>query len=143
MLPTRLPLSFALLSLLAAGSLVGQDTADAAKIARGKYLAEQVSKCQECHTPVLDSGELDKSQWMKGAPMPYAPIKPIANWHKNAPDITPLGALWERWGGEAALVKYLVTGLTPKGTKAGPPMPTYTMKQEDAEAIVAYLKSLQ
>jgi hypothetical protein len=40
-------------------------------------------------------------------------------------------------------VKYLMTGLTPKGTPAGPPMPTYKLKEADAEAIVEYLKTLK
>jgi mono/diheme cytochrome c family protein len=30
----------------------------------------------------------------------------------------------------------------PRGGKAGAPMPAYVMKHEDADAIVAYLKSL-
>lgn len=140
---TRFALGCTFLALICAPLMPAQDASDQAKVARGKYLAEEIGKCQECHTPVLETGEPDKSQWMKGAPMAYAPLKPIPNWHKNAPDITPAGAIWERWGGEPALVKYLVTGLTPRGKPAGPPMPTYTMKQEDAEAIVAYLKTLK
>ena len=38
---------------------------------------------------------------------------------------------------------YLQTGWTPKGAPAGPPMPTYKLPKEDAEAIVAYLKTIQ
>ena len=34
------------------------------------------------------------------------------------------------------------TGKTPRGSRPGPPMPTYTLTHEDAEAIVAFLKSL-
>jgi hypothetical protein len=68
----------------------------------------------------------------------FQPMNPVPGWHKTSPDLTPGGRLWERWS-EAGLVKFLVTGLGPRGNAADPPMPTYKMKQEDAEAIVAYL----
>jgi mono/diheme cytochrome c family protein len=112
------------------------------KIERGRYLAEEVSKCQDCHTPRLERGELDREKWMKGAVLGMQPINPIPGWHKTSPDLTPGSRLWERWG-EAGLVKFLTTGVGPKGNPADPPMPAYKMKQEDAEAIVAYLKSLK
>ena len=41
------------------------------------------------------------------------------------------------------MLDFFTTGLTPKGTPAGPPMPTYKLKPDDAEAVVEYLKSLQ
>ncbi|MCC6538835.1 MAG: c-type cytochrome [Bryobacterales bacterium] len=113
------------------------------KVARGKYLAEEIGKCQECHTPVNDKGELDLEKNMKGRVMNWTPITPVADWHKTSPDITPAGRLWTRWGGEEAMIKYLMTGLTPRNKPAGPPMPAYKMKREDAEAIVEYLKTLK
>ena len=39
-------------------------------------------------------------------------------------------------------MKFLQTARNPRGGKAGPPMPAYTVSAEDAEAIAAYLKSL-
>jgi mono/diheme cytochrome c family protein len=132
------------LLLVAGGALLAAQTtaADPAKLERGRYLAEEVGKCQMCHSPLTESGELDKERWLKGAVLNFAPIKPVEGWHKTSPDLTPGGRLWERWG-EAGLTKYLVTGLNPRGGKADAPMPTYKMKQEDAEALVAYLKSLK
>jgi len=124
--------------LVFAGAALPQDFA---VVARGKYLAEQAVVCQECHTPKLENGEYDKSKWMKGADMPFAPITPIKDWHKSAPDLTPKGSLWKRWGPEG-IAKFLETGKTPRGTHAGPPMPTYRMTREDAVAIVEYLKTL-
>ena len=112
------------------------------KVARGKYLVEEVAKCQECHTPKLDNGNFIKSQWMKGATMNLISAAPVAGWHSVTPDVTPGGALWKRWGDEGMLA-FLMTGKTPRGGNAGPPMPAYTLKREDAEAIVAFLKSLQ
>ncbi|MBM3796160.1 MAG: cytochrome c [Acidobacteria bacterium] len=127
--------------LLCAGQLVRAAGED--KVARGKYLAEEIGKCQECHTPVNEKGELEQEKAMKGRVLNWTPITPVADWHKTSPDITPAGRLWMRWGGEEAMIKYLMTGLTPRGKPAGPPMPAYKMKREDAEAIVAYLKTLK
>ena len=42
-----------------------------------------------------------------------------------------------------ALVNFLKTGNGPFGKPADPPMPTYKMRPEDAEAVVEYLKSLK
>ena len=114
---------------------------DAKVVVRGKYLVEEAIVCQECHTAKLENGEYDRAKWMKGAAMPFAPIQPIANWHKSAPDLTPAGLLWKRWGPEA-LVRFLETGKTPKGTTSGPPMPAYRLSREDALAVVEYLKTL-
>ena len=116
-------------------------SAQDAKLQRGKYLAEEVARCQECHTPTIDVGQFDKAQWMKGAPVIGVPATPVKDWHDKAPDLTSTSKLWERWGMDG-FVKFLRTSKNPKGNQAGPPMPAYTLKAEDAEAIAAYLKSL-
>ena len=129
-----LPLTMAILAIPAHS----QDD----KIARGKYLVEEVAKCQDCHTPKMDNGNYIKSMWMKGATLNLAPAAPVPGWHATTPDVTGGSALWKRWGDDGML-NFLTTGKTPRGGNAGAPMPTYTLKREDAEAIVAFLKSLQ
>lgn len=116
--------------------------ADDAKIERGRYLVEEVGKCQECHTPRNEKGELDKAKWLKGTELDFQATKPVEGWHSRSPDLTGGSRLFQRWNDDG-MVKFLTTGKNPRGNKAGPPMPTYTMKQDDAEAIVAYLKSLK
>ncbi len=111
------------------------------KLERGKYLVEEVGRCQECHTPTLPDGSFDRSQWMKGATLVGIPATPIEDWHQKAPDITSTSRLWERWKVDG-FVKFLQTGKNPRGGKAGPPMPGYNLKAEDAEAVTAYLKTL-
>jgi mono/diheme cytochrome c family protein len=121
----------------------GQALAQADKVSRGKYLVEEVARCQECHTPKLPDGQFNKDKWLKGAVLNVQPIDPIKGWHKTSPDLTASGRLWQgRWG-QAALVKLLSTGLGPGGNPADPPMPTYKMTQDDAEAVVEYLKTLK
>jgi len=113
------------------------------QVSYGKYLAEEVAKCADCHTPTGADGKLDQTKYMKGKVMEVQPIGTIEHWHKTAPDITPSGRLWTRWGGAEAVKKYLMTGLTPSGRPAGPPMPAYKLKEADAAAIVAFLKTLK
>ena len=130
-------LTLAVLILLPAAA---QDKNDL--IERGRYLAEDVGRCQDCHTPQLESGGLDRSKWMKGAVLTFQPIQPVKNWHKTSPDLTSTSRLWQKWG-EQAMLKYLQTGLNPKGTPADPPMPAYKFNQADAEAVLEYMKSLK
>ena len=109
---------------------------------RGKYLVEEVGKCQECHTPRGADGQLDREKWLKGAVLNFQPIQPVNDWHKTSPDLTPGSRLWQKWG-EGGITAFLKTGLGPSGHTTDPPMPTYKLKAEDAEAIVQYLKSLK
>ncbi len=122
--------------LLAGAALQAQTPAD-----RGRYLVEEVGKCGMCHTPVVD-GKADRSKHLKGAVLPVQPIGDIKGWHKTAPDLTPGSRLWLKWG-EKGLVAFMVSGKNPAGHEADPPMPTYNLKPEDAEAVVEYLKSLK
>jgi mono/diheme cytochrome c family protein len=131
----RILLTFALAFSIPA---FGQDD----KVARGKYLVEEVARCGDCHTPKLLDGSFVKSATLRGTQLNFAAAVPIAGWRSTTPDITPKGALWPRWG-EDGISKFLQTGKGPRGSKAGPPMPAYNLRPEDADAIVAYLKTLQ
>ena len=52
-------------------------TASAApNVARGKYLVEGVAMCGQCHTPRDSHGNLDRTRWLQGAPVPWLPAKP-------------------------------------------------------------------
>jgi Cytochrome c len=129
------------LAVLAA-SLPLLSQSDAAKLERGKYIVEEVARCEECHTPRMADGTFDHSKWLKGTVQRVQPIEPIEDWHKSSPDLTRTSRLWMRWG-DKAMITFLTTGLNPGGKPAGAPMPSYKMKTEDAEAVVDYLKSLQ
>ena len=120
-------------------TLFGQTTDP--KLERGKYIVEEVARCQECHTPKTAGGEFDRTKWLKGATLIGVPSAPVQGWHQASPDITSTSALWMRWG-QDGFAKFLVTATNPRGGKAGPPMPAYMMKADDAEAVAAYLKSL-
>lgn len=140
----RLPVLLAVLflsSFLVVSKVASQATTSkkqqSAEIERGRYLVEEVAKCQECHTPHLAGGQLDNGAWLQGAPIWITPVRPIANWAQNAPPIAGLPGLTEE---EAERV--LEKGMGPEGEALRPPMHTYHMTHEDAKAIIAYLNSL-
>jgi len=133
--------SFTIVTALAVAAMTAAIFGQDANLQRGKYLVEEVARCQECHTPRTETGEFDRAQWLKGATLIGVPPTPIAGWHQKSPDLTSSSALWTRWG-QDGFSKFLQTAKNPRGGKAGPPMPAYMLKAEDADAIAAYLKSL-
>ena len=109
----------------------------ASNVARGKYLVESVAMCGQCHTPRDNNGNPDRTRWLQGAPVPWLPAKPDSDWPLNAPRIggTPPA-------GDADMIKLLTTGIWTTGNRLRLPMPQFRMDRGDAEAVVAYLKSL-
>jgi mono/diheme cytochrome c family protein len=107
------------------------------KVERGRYLVQGVAGCGDCHTPTNEKGEPLTGKDLKGAPLMFKPTVPVPNWADKAPNIAGLPG-WE----DAAAVKFLMTGIAYNGLGPRPPMPSYRMNKEDAEAVVAYLRSL-
>jgi mono/diheme cytochrome c family protein len=114
-----------------AGSTAGGD------VARGKYIVEDVAMCGTCHTPRRTDGQLDRSRWLMGASVPYLPAQPTSDWPINAPRLagTPPAST-------AQMVTLLTTALWTNGAPLRDPMPKFHMSRADAEAVVAYLRSL-
>ena len=111
-----------------------------ALIARGKYLVDHVSKCGDCHTPRGEKGQPIISKYLQGGDLGVQPIAPNPAFTSIAPDISAKGLTgWSI----ADLTKALQTGKRPNGEMFRPPMPDYTMKRRDAEAVATYLKSLR
>lgn len=107
------------------------------RIAHGKYIVEGVAMCGMCHTPRTDSGEIDSAHTLDGAAVWLMPAHPAENWPLKAPRLagTPPA-------GDEDMVRLLTTGIWTDGTHLRPPMPQFRMNREDAEAVVAYLRSL-
>ena len=132
------PVATIVLLSLFASFLAAQQKSATQRLARGKYLVEGIGMCGDCHTPHNEKGEPVKEQWLKGAPLAFKPAVPMPVWADTAVNIAGLPG----WTKEAA-IKFMMTGIAYNGLPARPPMPQYHFNQHDAEAIVAYLQSLE
>ena len=104
-------------------------------VARGRYLAEGLAHCGECHTPRNALGGLKRDVWLSGAPNPSG--------KGTIPNITPAKLEWS----EADLVEYFTSGFTPDYDSAGGEMAEVVsnlaqLPQSDRAAIAAYLKAV-
>lgn len=104
---------------------------------RGRYLVEDVAMCEECHTPRDAGGNLDESRRLQGAQIWIMPVHANPNWAMNAPALAGFGGYSDEQG-QAVLEK----GLGPNGQTIRQPMHIYHMNHADAQAIIAYLRSL-
>jgi mono/diheme cytochrome c family protein len=108
------------------------------QIARGGYLVNHAAMCVQCHTPRDANGELDHAQLFKGAPISVRSPFPKQTWAFVAPAIAGLPG----WTDHSA-VTLLNSGRRPNGYAPRRPMPPFRLTREDAEAVVAYLRSLR
>lgn len=127
------------LTLAGCRDAVGRDdTSAATRLERGRYLVEQVGMCADCHSPRGPGGVFDRSRWLQGAPLGFAPTVPMPAWADHAPAIAGL----HHYTDEQAIA-FLSEGRTKHGQPLRPPMPEYRFDRADAEAVVAYLRSLK
>ncbi len=106
-------------------------------VERGRYLVENVAMCEECHTPRDGGGNLDESRRLQGAPIWIMPVHHNTNWAMNAPNLAGFEQFTEEQGEQI-----LEQGVGPNGLPIQPPMHIYHMNHADAQAIIAYLRSL-
>lgn len=111
--------------------------AGGADIARGAYIVNNVAMCPTCHTPHTSDGQLNRSEWLQGGPIVYLPAQPTPNWPLYEPRI---GGILPT--SEAGMINLLTTGLWIDGKELRDPMPKFHMNRADAEAVLAYLKSI-
>lgn len=106
------------------------------KIDRGRYIVENVAVCWRCHSPVDSTGARDHSRWLMGGPVAMQTTI-VRDWAIVAPRLAGAPP-----GTDEEFVHLLMTGISRTGTYLRPPMPQFRMTQADAEAVLAYLKSL-
>ena len=103
--------------------------------AHGRYLAEALAHCGECHTPRDAFGIVDRDRWLQGAPNPSG--------RGTIPAIAGSRLDWS----EAEIAAYLKDGFTPDFDSAGGHMAKVVLNlarltDADRSAIAAYLKAL-
>lgn len=100
---------------------------------RGRYLAEALGHCGECHTSRNALGAPERGRWLAGAPNPSG--------SGNIPNITPGGLDWS----VSDIVAYFESGFTPEFDTAGGHMADVIenlreLSDGDRQALAAYLK---
>jgi mono/diheme cytochrome c family protein len=106
-------------------------------VERGRYIVENVAMCELCHTPRTEDGSPDKGHWLGGGPTQLRASYPSPYWTQIEPRIAGRPP-----GTDADFIKLLTTGISRTGNPPNPPMPPFRMTRADAEAVLAYLKSL-
>jgi mono/diheme cytochrome c family protein len=99
----------------------------------GRYLAEALGHCGECHTPRDALGGPDTARWLAGGPVPAG--------KGSFPNITPAKLTWS----EPDIVEYLTSGFTPEFDSAGGHMALVVenfarLPEADRLAVAKYLK---
>ena len=110
----------------------------AATIDRGKYIVEGVAVCWRCHSPRDQNGAPDEQRWLLGGPVPIQPSRPTEEWADVAPRLAGLPP-----GTDEQFITLLTTGISRTGRPPRPPMPQFRLTRSDAEAVLAYLKSIK
>ena len=100
--------------------------------ARGRYIAEALAHCGECHTPRNILGGMDTARWLGGAPNPSG--------EGRIPNITPGKLGWTA----GDIVQYLTTGFTPDYDSVGGHMAHVVenmarLPESDRLAVAEYL----
>jgi len=104
------------------------------EVERGRYIAEAMAHCGECHTPRNALGGLDTAKWLGGG---------VIDGTAKVPNVTPGGLDWS----EADILNYLTTGATPDFDFVGGAMAHVVdnmghLPESDVRALVAYLKAV-
>lgn len=106
-------------------------------VEHGRYLAERVAMCIECHSRRDAAGNILPSELFEGGPIPFAPPWPN-DWANRAPRNKGLPG----YSDEQA-IKLLTEGAIGRdGKPLRPPMPRFRMTVQDAADVIAFLRSL-
>lgn len=105
-------------------------------VERGEYLVNNIGGCNDCHTPMGPQGPI-MTQALQGATLIFAPTMEMP-WAPTAPALAggPAGYTDEEFA------QFLQTGMRPDGSRPLPPMPPFRLNEDDARAMVAYIKTV-
>lgn len=115
-----------------------QLASDDPQVQHGRYLAEGLGHCAECHTSRNPLGGLNNGLWMAGGPNPDG--------KGSIPNITSHETGLADWS-DPDIEEYFKSGFTPEFDVAGGQMTDVVanlskLTDEDRQAIVAYLRAI-
>ena len=108
----------------------------AVELVRGRYLAEHVAMCIECHSTRDDAGQIIPGREFMGGNIPFRPP-----WSNDWAAVAPRNAGLLGYTDEQAMRVLTAGAIGREGVRLRPPMPRFQMTREDAAAVIAYLRS--
>jgi hypothetical protein len=105
--------------------------------AHGRYLAERVAMCVECHSGRDHDGNIIDSERYLGGPIPFIPPSP--EWATRAPRNRGLPGYTD----EMAMRLLTQGAIGRDGRQLRLPMPRFRMTPQDAADVISFLRSLQ
>jgi len=109
----------------------------AGNVQHGRYLAERVAMCVECHSARDGEGRIIEPDKYLGGNIPFAPPWPN-DWATRAPRNRGLVGYDDK-----AALRLLTEGAIGRdGRQLRPPMPRFFMTTQDAADVIAFLRSL-
>jgi cytochrome c len=107
-------------------------------IEHGRYLAENVAMCVECHSQRDEAGKIIDSERYQGGPVPVRPPWG-SDWALRAPRNRGLPGY-----DDAQAMRLLTEGAIGRdGTQLRPPMPRFHMSRQDAADVIAFMRSMR
>jgi mono/diheme cytochrome c family protein len=108
----------------------------AGNIEHGRYLAERVAMCVECHSTRDAQGNIISGEHYLGGNIPFAPPWPNT-WAARAPRNRGLPGYDDKMA-----LRLLTEGSIGRdGRQLRPPMPRFHMTRQDAADVIAFLRS--
>ena len=106
-------------------------------VEHGRYLAEHVANCIECHSGRDAEGNILESEKYTGGSIPFLPPWPN-DWATRAPRNKGLPGYTD----EQALRLLTQGAIDHNGNQLRSPMPRFRMTPQDAADVIAFLRSL-
>ena len=109
----------------------------AGNVERGRYIVERVAMCGECHSARNTAGDIVPGTRFNGGAMMFrSPFS--VDWPNYIPRIKGLPGYTD----EQAMRLLTQGAIKRDGTQLRLPMPRFRMTDEDAAAVIAYLRSI-
>ncbi len=106
-------------------------------VEHGKYLAEHVAMCIECHSGRDEHGTIIPAERYMGGAIPPGPTWAVG-WANRSPRIKGLPG----YSDDQALRVLMHGAINREGRQLLLPMPRFRMTAQDAADVVAFLRSL-
>lgn len=115
----------------------GMPSAGGGDAERGRYIAEHVAMCVECHSGRDRQGNIIEREKYMGAPIPVRP-EGASDWALAAPRNRGLPGYDDNQA-----MRLLTQGAIGRdGERLKPPMPRFRMNPRDAADVIAFLRSM-